>query len=393
MNLSAALARRLQINWRILAFYVFAFAAGGVVQPFLNLYLVEIGLSASRIGVIYGWASLAAVIITPLVGLLADRSQRHRLILGIDTLVKGVSAPLMLLSSAWTWLVFTVSLRVVTAGVSDGLLTPLTMKRLNENHSQKIGAVRVWGSLSFALTSLLAGWAASGRSAATLFPLAGVMGAAACLFVGAFPERIAGRSSDRLIDLRRARPSSPILLLYLLAFLYAFSASGPDSFTNVFLVQSLGAGNDLIGLIGAVLWLAPLAGFYISDHLINRIGGAACMATSFGLFGLAYLGFAFIPTPMLALPFVISQGIGQALYLVSLIILMTHFGPANNASTNLLLAQMTVPGAAGMLAQPLSGWIFDIFGGPSLFILDALIALIAMGLLLIVRSKSRWLAV
>jgi PPP family 3-phenylpropionic acid transporter len=392
MNLSAVLSRRLQVDWRILAFYVFAFAAGGVVQPFLNLYLVEIGLSASRIGVIYGWAALAAVIITPLIGLLADRSQRHRLILGVDTLIKGASAPLMLLSSAWSWLVFTVSLRVLAAGVSDGLLTPLTMKRLNENHSQKIGGVRVWGSLSFALTSLLTGWAARGRSAATLFPLAGALGAAACLFVVAFPDRIAERSSGRLIDANDIRPSSNILLLYLLAFLYAFSASGPESFTNVFLVQSLGAGNDLIGLIGAVLWLAPLAGFYFSDHLINRIGGAACMATSFGLFAFAYLGFALIPTPILALPFVITQGVGQALYLVSLIILMTHFGPANNASTNLLLAQMTVPGLAKIVAQPLSGRIFEVFGGPTLFVLDALIILIAMSLLLIARRRSRRLA-
>jgi MFS family permease len=393
MNLSTALTRHLQIDWRILAFYVFAFAAGGVVQPFLNLYLVEAGLSASQIGAVHGWAALAAVIITPLIGLLADQTQRHRLFLGIDTLIKGLSAPLMLLSSAWAWLVFTVSLRVVTAGVSDGLLNPLTMKRLKEHRSQKIGSVRVWGAFSFALTSLLAGWAASDRSVATLFPLAGVMGAAAGLFVGAFPERIAERSGSRLMELRLVRPSSQTIFLYLLIFLYSFSFSGPDTFTNVFLVQSLGAGNDLIGLIGAVLWLAPLAGFYIADRLIQRVGGAACMAASFGLFAIAWLGYAAIPTPVMALPFVICQGLGSALYLVSLIILMTQIGPARSASTDLLLAQMTVPGLARMLAQPLSGLIFEAFGGAKLFILDALVVSTAMALLMFFCRKSPWLAV
>jgi MFS family permease len=65
---------------RIIAFFLLAFAAGGVIQPFLNLYLVEVGFSGAQVGVLLGYTSFAIVLVTPLLGWLADRTQRHRLI-------------------------------------------------------------------------------------------------------------------------------------------------------------------------------------------------------------------------------------------------------------------------------------------------------------------------
>jgi nitrate/nitrite transporter NarK len=68
--------------------------------------------------------------------------------------------------------------------------------------------------------------------------------------------------------------------------------------------------------------------------------------------------------------------------MISLVILMVQLGRAEQAATDQMLAQLTVPGLAGMLAQPVSGWLFDRLGGSILFGLDALIAFIAIGLLL-----------
>lgn len=374
-------------HWRISAFYVFAFAAGGVIQPFLNLYLVEEGFTALQIGVIHGWGALAAVIIAPMIGFLADRTQRHRLFLGIDTIVKGLSAPLMLLSSAWTWMVVTVSMRTVAAGVSEGLLNPLTMKYLKARGSQNIGAVRIWGASSFAVTSILAGWMASDQSVSVLFPLAGVFGIIAAMFVGAFPKRIDESRIQTVRESFRFKPSANILLLYFLSFLYAFSYSGPDTFTNVYLVQFLGAGNQFIGLIGAVLRLAPLAGFYFSDQLIERIGGAGTMSFSFSLLTISWIGYALIGAPVLAIPFAILQGLGNAMYLVSMIILITAIGKSSRASMDMLLILMTIPGLANIIAQPVSGLIYDGFGARSMFILDAVVLLVALILLRVFRRK------
>jgi PPP family 3-phenylpropionic acid transporter len=389
LRIQSIIGRQSSTGLRIIAFYVFAFAAGAVIRPFLNLYLVEIGLTASQIGLIHGWAALAAVVITPLIGLLADRTQRHRLFLGAVTAFKGLSAPLLLVSSAWAWLVVMVSMRVITAGVSDGLLTPLTLKYLKRNQRQDIGSVRFWGGVSFAVTSLLAGWLARGGSVAVLFPLGGVLGILAAFFVGAFPSRV----DDQTVVLSpHSRPLANVRqlgFLYLLILLLEFSFSGPETFLNVYLAESLGAGNVLIGLLGTVTWLAMLVGFRAADPLIERHGSVAIMASSFGIYALSWLGFALILRPVFAIPFVAVQGAGQAFYLISLFILLSHLGLPGRASTDLVLVQMTVPGLARMVAQPVSGWVYDLLGGRTLFVVDALIVLLAMALLLSQRQRLK----
>jgi PPP family 3-phenylpropionic acid transporter len=388
LNTVKAPTQRAPLDWRIIAYYLLAFGSGGVIKPFLNLYLVEVGLTGTQIGIMQGWTALVAIFITPLIGLLADRTQHHRFVLGLAAFAKGIAAPLMPLSNAWLWLTTTVSLRVIGAGAHDAILNRLTLTRLKQNHSQRLGSVRFWGSLSFAATSMLAGMVARGRSVAVLFPLAGVLGTMAVFFVGAFPARMAERQSMRASRERPSKRSSHLWLLLLVIFLFTFSRSGPETFAYVFLAEDLGAGNDLIGLLGALNWLAALPAYYAADWLLRRWGSVAAMAISFGFYILGWGGYALIPRPALALPLMALQGFGQALYLVSMVILLGELGPPERAATDQMLAQLTVPGLASMIAQPVSGWLFDTLGGRSLFVFDAVVVLLTMGLLM---ARANWL--
>jgi MFS family permease len=370
------------LDWRIIVYYLLAFGSGGVIKPFLNLYLVEVGLTGTQIGIIQGWTALVAIFVTPLIGLLADRTQRHRFVLGLAAFTKGIAAPLMLLSNAWLWLTTMVSLRVISAGAHDAILNRLTLARLKENHSQKLGSVRFWGSLSFAATSMLAGMVARGRSVAVLFPLAGVLGAVAVFFVGAFPAQMAERQSVRALRERLPKRSPHLLLLLLIIFLFTFGRSGPETFAYVFLAEDLGAGNDLIGILGALTWLAALPAYYVADWLLRRWGSVFTMAISFSLYILGWGGYALIPRPALALPLAALEGFGQALYLVSMVILLSQLDLRERAAIDQMLAQLTVPGLARMIAQPVSGWLFDTLGGRSLFAFDTVVVLLTVGLLL-----------
>ena len=387
MNAVETPSQRPHIGWRIIAYYLLAFGSGGVIQPFLNLYLVEAGLTGTQIGIMRGWTALVAVFITPLIGLLADRTQRHRFVLGLAAFTKGIAAPLMLLSNAWLWLTAMVSLRVISAEAHDAILNRLTLARLKENQSQNLGSVRFWGSMSLTATSMLAGWLARGRSVAVLFPLAGVLGAVAVFFVGAFPARMVERRSVRASRERLPRRSSHLLILFLVIFLFALSSSGPEMFAYVFLAEDLGAGNDLIGLLGALSSLAALPAYHAADWLLRRRGPVVTMAISFGLYVLSWGGYALIPHPSLALPLAALQGLGRALYLVSMVILLSELGMPERAATDQMLAQLTVPGLARMIAHPVSGWIFDTLGGRLLFVFDVALVLLTTGLLLARASR------
>ena len=386
MSVEVAIPELRRSEWRLRFFYMFAFAAGGVVQPFLNLYLAEAGLTGAQIGLVQGSAAFIAVLVTPVFGLLADRTQRHRLLLRGILFLKGISAPLLLVSSVFAWQVGAVSLRVITAQAQDAIMNRLTLKRLQTQQRLDFGSVRFWGGLSFAATSLLTGYFARDASVGILFPLSTVFALAAVLFAGALPKGMTARLSSQQ---RRDLPprTAGLRFIFGMAFVYTLGLSGVQTFAALYLVEDLGAGNAFIGLIGAIGSLAPLPAFYLADWLVHRIGATGVLGASFVMSVFAWSGMAFITSAPPALIWMTLQGIASSLYLVALVILLGQWSLPQRAATDQMLVQLTVPGVAGMLAQPLSGWLFDALGGPVLFALDSAFAFLAVGVLLSVQKK------
>ena len=370
---------------RVIAFFLFAFAAGGVIQPFLNLYLVEVGFSGAQVGVLLGYTSLAIVLVTPLLGWLSDRTQRHRLILGIIVAIKGLSAPAMLLSTAWGWLATTVSIRMMTAGAQDALMNRLTMAHLKERGQVNFGSIRLWGALSFACTSLLTGWLARDHSVSVLFPLAGILGLLAALCATGFPERIAPQSvSSRIPTPFRRSPA--LLALFTLVFFLTLGKSGYETFGNIYIKTTLGASNTWIGLLGALGSLTPVLAFVLADATLARLGKISTLTLGSILSALAFILLAFAPNPIWTLPAVILNGAGGAFYLVGLVNLLSQLGHPEQAATDQMLAQLTLPGLAGMLAQPVSGWMFDTLGGQTMLIVGATISMLCVCLVFLNRK-------
>lgn len=374
-----------RMDGRIIGFYVAAFAAGGVIQPFLNLYLNEIGLSGTQIGVLQGWTALATVLITPFIGVLADRSQRHRLILSIIVALKGFSAPLMLLSNAWLWLLGAVSLRMLTAPAQDAIMNRLTLAELDQRGTANLGAVRFWGALSYAATSLLTGWLATGASVAVLFPLAGLLGLVAAMLARGFPAQIAPRLRP---GQHRALPrrSSALWLVFAVSFLFTLSQTGPRTFAFVYLVESLHADHALIGRLGALGSLAPLLALPLADRINLKRGPVLTMGVGLACSGLAWAGYLLIQGPGWAAPLVFLENGGASLVLLSMVLLLGRHGIAERATTDQMLGQLTIPGLARMLAEPSNGWIFERIGGHGMFAANMVFVLLAILLLVIVRK-------
>lgn len=371
---------------RIIAFFLLAFSAGGVIQPFLNLYLVEVGFSGAQVGVLLGYTSFAIAIVTPLLGWLADRTQRHRLLLGIIVAIKGLSAPALLISAAWGWLAVTVSIRMMTAGVQDALMNRLTMAHLKERGQINFGGIRFWGALSFAATSLLAGWLARGGSVSVLFPLAGILGLLAAVCVTGFPGRISAPAESHAPHIAPRRVPA-LWALFMLIFFLTLGKSGYETFGNIYIKTALGASNAWIGLLGAMSSLIPVFAFAFADRVLIRLGNLKTLVFGSILSALAFLFLAFAPSPIWTLPAVIFNGAGGAFYLVGLVSLLSQLGHPEQAATDQMLAQLTLPGLAGMLAQPVSGWVFDKYGGQSMLLIGFAISLLSV---LLISIKRDW---
>ncbi|MBK4216557.1 MFS transporter [Paracoccus caeni] len=139
------------------AFYFTLYAQIAIGITFIPMWLRAQGLSETDIGTCLALAAFVAVIINPVVGLIADRTHQNKAILTGLVLCATVSVLVLGASSGplWVAVVFLVYRSIVSP------LVPLAESILIANLSAyrlSFGTVRAWGSASVVVTTLLCGF-------------------------------------------------------------------------------------------------------------------------------------------------------------------------------------------------------------------------------------------
>ncbi len=142
-------------------FYLTLFMAPGIANPFLPIWLIEKGVSESAIGTISALPIFIVVVISVLVGRLADRAKDWRtVIVAGSVFAGGVPLGLYFADGYWGILIVWAAMQVpfqATAPVADAAAL-----RMTRRHGTDFGRVRVWGTIGFILATIgggfLLGW-------------------------------------------------------------------------------------------------------------------------------------------------------------------------------------------------------------------------------------------
>lgn len=378
-----ALDRRLDA--RIIWFHILAFGAGGTAKPFINLYFLEIGLREAQIGFLQGLVSAGVAMTTPALGYLADRTQQFRRLLALSSFTKGLGAFLLPLNTAWNWLIGAHGLRALSAGTQNAIMTRLTLRHIEDSPHIGFGSVRFWGMLSMAVTSVVGGILVRDRSIAILFPISGFLSLLSLIFVGGFPSKVTDDVQAPAHPKELGRSPS-LLLLFALIFFFNLSWIGPDTFAYVYLADDLGAPNDFIGYLGGINMLSRLLGFRFADSVLDRLGPANTLGAAIALHIAAWLGFAAISDPSPALFFSLLLGVAWSLYFVSMVVILERVSASHQSGVDQMFAMNSLPMAAAMVGQPLSGWLLEQAGGPGMFLVVSLLAVLT--LLILFRGRQ-----
>jgi MFS transporter, PPP family, 3-phenylpropionic acid transporter len=368
------------ISLRLAFFYAAIFIAFGVQLPYWPLWLGARGLSAEEIGAVGAigqWVKGAA---TPLAGYAADRSgnpRRTMLLLSLGAAcgfllclpARGL-ASLLLLSAA--------------TGASLSALNPLgDTLALSASAEGKLdyGRARLWGSLAFIASSVLAGQALQGHGPEWVLYLligAGMLTTAACL---ALP---AGNAVVRRVSPLRWRA---LLSARFLVFLIAAAlVQGSHSVFYLFSTlhwRALGYGEATIAALWAEGVVAEILLFYWGAPLLRRIGplGLIALGGAAGLVRWTVTAFA-TGLPVLAL----------AQLLHALTFAATHLGamhhlvrtvPPEQAATGQGIYGVSVGAIGPGLIMLLAGSLYGSVGGLAYLAMAAIAALggaLALGL-------------
>jgi len=273
---------------RLSGFYLFYFATLGVILPYWSLYLQSLGLAPARIGELIAITLITKVVAPNVWGWLADRLGRRMVIVRWACLATAVFfAGVYFAGNSFLRLAVVMLLFSFFWNAALPQFEATTLNHLGAN-AHRYSTIRLWGSIGFIITALLAGVLVQ-RWGVDIVPTL-LLGLFIALWLNSLtvPEQTATHSLAEHPPLAQVLRQPQVLALLLVCFLNQASHGPYYAFFSIYL-KGLGYDGDLIGGLWSLGVVAEIGIFLLMQRLLPRIGPRRLMLTTMALTSLRWL--------------------------------------------------------------------------------------------------------
>jgi len=344
------------------------FLCAGAYFPFLYVYFADLGLKGKQIGLLSTLAPLMTLLVSTPVAVFADKTRRRVRVAQVGLACTALTVLLLRFPLDFVWIVpLMLGLAIFStpsSSVAEGLVARMAQRRhLN------FGAMRLWGSLGYAVSALGFGalWEHLGLKA--MFLVSALLHLPLILVIGRLEEGPA-HSPRRRVPARYLLRDWGLALLLTATFLAGISNSLAMTFSGVY-ARWLGGGDVLVGGMIAVSAVAELPTMYFSGHVARRITYPGATVLSYVVMAAAFVGFALISTPVLLPGLAVIKGLGYGIWIPVTMRMLTGRTADEWASTAQSLLTLCLFGAAPLLAGPIGGLLHDAVSPAAVFWLAA----------------------
>lgn len=366
--------------------YAGYYATLGVLLPYLPAYLGARGMTGREIGLLLSFAPFLTAITPIVVGFLADRTGRPRVILR-TALIGSALTMAVLPEAASFWP--TAALMLVYAVFHPPILVLVEAATLAELEARGgvYARVRIFGSLAFVLVSFGFGFAldaltgAGHHRDALLAWVPRLAAASLVVQLGASLALPAAARVGRGVDLSRAAallrvPGLPALLI---ASMLHWMAMSPYHTLYAVHVHALGLPDRVVGVSMALGASCEIAVMAMAARLDQRLGSRHLLALAFGSGIVRWVICAGVTREV---PLVLAQtlhGLSFGAFYVAAIAAMTRLVPPELRATGQGVFIAVVFGLGGGVGTLLAGGLAEWGGGVLAFLGSALISTVALG--------------
>lgn len=333
----------------------------GATGPYLPVFLRDAKqLAPGEIGTIYALAQVGAILMPPLLTLLADRFRVMSplvmaLFVGNLAAMSGLG-----LASGFTACLLAVALSSFCnqpqGALADGLF--FTLQRRSTARHLTYPSVRIWGSIGFLCTSALVFVATSVGLPQPVIGIAAVTATIGFLNARHLPRTLpptAGGGRLPTLDAARVLLKPPLFVFCLGSGLILFTNAAYYSFYPIYLTEVAGFQPRWVGLIANIGVVLELGYLLLFDRFRARISLPAIILTGAAACTLRMALLAFFPSPFWATAFQLFHGIGViGVFIAPAMYLNSLAGDGYRSSIQGLYV-MLVPGGFGILGNLISG--------------------------------------
>lgn len=256
---------------RTTLFYATLFANGGAAAVYSALWFESRGLTTAEIGAINAVPLFALLVLTLIVGRIADRAADWRQVIVAGAVIAGV-LPLGLFVVDGFWPILIVWSVAALAHAAIVPVIDAAALRMTARTGANFGAMRAWGSIGYLAVILATGWLAGAYGPAAFVPLfAGLalVRMAAALSLPAFrapePVALAPGASRNLRSVLR-----PWFVLPLLAFALIHATHLVLNAFQGILWQEQGLSVPVISALVALTAISEIAMFFAFRRWMAR---------------------------------------------------------------------------------------------------------------------------
>ncbi len=368
-------------------FYFIYYISSGVYYPFVNVHYERLGFAGSEIGLIGSVGLLAAMIITPMWGILADRTRRYKSLLGLVMILACISG--------FIWDMQLVFLNVLLAAtcltVFRSGINPLADSLSVSYCSQKqydFGKIRGIGSLGYVVGSFVianvAGWFGVEGPYISVMCVTLLIAAAILLFYPHIPMNESREKSSILKNGKILLKNKSYVFIVVLMLFTNLAMDSAGGYVGNHLVNALGANDGAIGTYTLIAAFPEVFFIMIIGNIISRYGFKPMYVAAIACQCIRLIGYAFVDSIPLFYMFTIVH------------MLMTGVGAVANMNyinkvvdTSMLTTAVSLYTGIYLVGQALYtqlfGVVYQLYGSHMIFLVTALMSFI--GLVMVVRTK------
>ncbi|WLR58635.1 MFS transporter [Guptibacillus hwajinpoensis] len=372
----------------ILSLFLFFFhGANTIIISYMPVYFQQSGMSESKIGSILAVGPLAAILAQPFWGYISDKFGTIKKVLLVTLVGVAIISIFLLTNHNYVFILISAAAFYVFMSPTGALGDSLAVKTA-ASVNRNFGSIRTWGSIGFAVSTLVVG------QFFAFFGIAFILVPFMLMILLAFftAMRVSDvKTHNKPITVWDAIRigKNPRFLLFLITIMFlTIPHRANDSFIGIY-ITDLGGNESQIGLAWFVA-VASEALIFATSHLwFRRFNEVVFILIAGLIYAVRWLGLAYVGGPQAAILLQVFHGVTFGVFYVAAFQYVTKLVPEHLQATGHLLFISVFFGLSGILGSLLGGMIFEEASGATLYSVMGYVTLIGCFALLIYRAVDK----
>lgn len=349
-------------------------AANTIIVSFLPLFLQYKGLSGKEIGWVLAIGPLASIFSQPFWGYMSDKYRTVKRMLLICLFGLLLSSTIFFqMDTLTSFLLMGIVFYFFTSPI--GALGDSLAQRRADALKISFGSIRMWGSIGFAISSLVIGKFLSDFGVQYILVPYLICGAAALLVCFTLTDIKVSTATVELSDIKRLLRNRPFFIFLFFIMFLTITHRANDSFIGIYIAQ-LGGGEALIGLSWFVGVASEALVFALAGYWFRKYRTLVFIIAAGLIYSIRWFAYSFIDDPFFIVALQGLHGLTFGVFYLSAFQYVTQLIPKVLQSTGHLVFVSVFFGFSGIIGSLLGGALIDSAGGGVLYFSMGAIALL-----------------